>query len=112
MWIPVSNNIAPPYYAVIFTSIKHQVDEDYYQTFEELYALGSEIEGYLGWEDAKGEEVSISISYWKNMDAINEWKNNLSHQTAKRKAVAEWYKYYRMRICKVELDHQYQRNED
>lgn len=93
-----------PYYAVIFSSIKQEVEEDYYQIFKELKDKASKLDGYLGWEDGSGENGSIAISYWKDMATIQAWKRDTDHIKAKKLGVDKWYQYYRLRICKVEMD--------
>jgi heme-degrading monooxygenase HmoA len=93
----------PPYYAVIFTSVK-QNDEGYSVMAERMKVLAAEQEGYLGMESARNE-IGITVSYWSSLDAIREWKANLEHREAQRLGKTFWYSDYRIRICLVEREY-------
>jgi heme-degrading monooxygenase HmoA len=66
--------------------------------------LAQEQPGFLGYESAGDHKAGIFISYWENMDAINNWRQNSTHLMAKAKA-DQWYKRYLSQICKVEHCH-------
>jgi heme-degrading monooxygenase HmoA len=93
-----------PYYAVIFSTIRTSVDEDYLETAKQMEDLAKLQEGYLGIESAR-EEVGITVSYWQSLDAIVKWKNNVEHTVARNKGRELWYQQYKLRICKVERDY-------
>ena len=61
-------------------------------------------EGHLGNELFSNDEKYIFISYWKDLDSIEKWKNNKLHISAKKMAVT-WYKTYKMQISKLENDY-------
>ena len=90
-----------PYYAVIFTTIRTDVDENYEETAYQMELLAKEQKGYLGIESARAA-VGITVSYWESLEAISNWKNNLEHTVAREKGRAVWYQQYHLRICKVE----------
>ncbi|MBI3502765.1 MAG: DUF4188 domain-containing protein [Bacteroidetes bacterium] len=95
---------APPekdYYAVIFISTKEEDLTGYYEMDNKLMELAQTQIGFLGWENVKKDNQSIFISYWENMEAINNWRINSTHLTAKAQ-VSKWYKRYLSQICKVE----------
>ncbi len=94
----------PPYYAVIFTTLRTHVDENYEETAHQMELLAKQQEGYLGIESARAK-VGITVSYWKSLEAISNWKNNLEHTVAREKGRAVWYQQYQLRICKVERDY-------
>lgn len=94
----------PPYYAVIFTSIKTTSDNGYDDMAELMIALASEQEGFLGIEGARNE-VGIAVSYWKDTDSIKKWKQNSAHLIAQDKGRKLWYEHYKTRIAKVERDY-------
>ncbi len=93
----------PPYYAVIFTSIRTEVDNGYTETAQAMLNLASNQPGFLGFESAR-QEIGISVSYWDSLEAIRAWKDNPSHQHAQNQA-ADWYSTFRVRICRVERDY-------
>ncbi len=75
-----------PYYAVIFTSYANEVTEEYIETDKLVYEEACKIEGFIGMESVR-QEMGISISYWVDLESIQLWKNNTSHQVAKRKGI-------------------------
>ena len=95
-----------PYYAVIFASVRTEVEDGYIETNAELEKMAESIDGFLGTESTRGERdgLGLSISYWKNLDAIAEWKKHTHHRMAKEKGIKDWYKSYSIRITKVEQD--------
>lgn len=93
----------PPYYAVIFSSIRTQGDNDYAATAEHMLALASRQPGFLGFESAR-QEIGISVSYWDSLDAIKNWKQHLDHRQAQQRA-KDWYTRFQVRICRVEQEY-------
>jgi heme-degrading monooxygenase HmoA len=90
----------PPYYAVIFTSIRNDGDNGYAETAEAMLELASTQPGFLGFESAR-QEIGISVSYWSSLEAIATWKENAAHRQAQDNA-HEWYRIFHVRVCRVE----------
>jgi heme-degrading monooxygenase HmoA len=95
-----------PYYAVIFTSIRTYGDKDYSKMSKKMEALAKQQPGYLGIESAK-DVMGITVSYWKSLDAIKDWKENTDHLFAQSKGKSDWYSWYKVRICKVEREYEF-----
>ncbi|MEZ4801375.1 MAG: antibiotic biosynthesis monooxygenase [Gelidibacter sp.] len=95
-----------PYYAVIFTSIRTEGDNGYHEMSMLMDELAKEQDGYLGIESARNE-IGITISYWKSLEAIKHWKQQTDHVVAQRKGITDWYSWYKVRICKVERDYEF-----
>ncbi|MEZ4793391.1 MAG: antibiotic biosynthesis monooxygenase [Gelidibacter sp.] len=95
-----------PYYAVIFTSTRTEADNGYAEMSELMENLAKEQKGYLGMESARNE-VGITVSYWKDLEAIKKWKQQTDHLLAQRKGRSDWYSWYKVRICKVERDYEF-----
>jgi heme-degrading monooxygenase HmoA len=93
----------PPYYAVIFSSLRTENNDEYLETFDNLMGSASELDDFLGMESVR-DGFGISVSYWKSIEGIREWKNNLQHIAAKRKGIEKWYESYMMRIARVDYD--------
>ena len=91
----------PPYYAVIFTSVRTQVDEGYADMADAMMDLAARQPGFLGVEHAR-ETVGITISYWSSLGAIEGWKAQADHQLAQKLGREKWYARYTIRICRVE----------
>lgn len=97
----LANTPQPPYYAVIFSSIKKNNDTAYNDMAQKMEKLAKQQQGFLGIESAR-EEVGITVSYWQSLEAIQQWKNNVAHIEAQIKGKSDWYKNYKVRIAKVE----------
>jgi len=93
----------PPYYAVIFTSVRTDGDNGYSEMARRMVELASSQPGYLGFESAR-EEIGISVSYWSSLEAIKAWKENAFHRDAQSRA-RDWYKSFRVRVCRVEREY-------
>lgn len=93
----------PPYFAVIFTSVRTAADNDYGETAKQMLELASGKPGFLGFESAR-QEIGISVSYWASQEAITAWKENLVHRQAQGRA-NDWYKAFRVRVCRVEREY-------
>jgi len=94
------------YYAVIFTSKQKEDDYGYQKMAEQMEALAKQQPGYIGIESAKAA-IGITISYWESLDAIKNWKENAAHLFAQEKGKSDWYSWYRVRICKVEREYEF-----
>ena len=95
----------PPYYAVIFTSLRTDGDQGYSAMAEEMDKLSQQQEGYLGIESARNE-LGITVSYWRSLEDIKNWKANAQHLFAQKQGSEKWYEHYKVRICKVERDYE------
>ena len=96
----IANTPPPPYYAVIFTSIRTEGDNGYAETAENILALARQQPGFLGYESVRNG-VGISVSYWSSLEAIRNWRDNPEHKKVQARA-DDWYVDSRIRICKVE----------
>ena len=95
-----------PYYAVIFTSLRTDVENGYDETSQKMEELVKKQPGFLGMDSARND-VGITISYWNSLDAIKNWKQNLDHQIAQKNGKEKWYSSYQVRICKVEREYSF-----
>lgn len=96
-----------PYYAVIFTSIRTEGNNGYAAMADAMDKLAKQQEGYLGIESARNE-IGITVSYWQSLDAIRNWKANADHAIAQKYGREKWYANYKVRICKVERDYEFE----
>jgi len=100
----IANTPAPPYYAVIFSSIRTDDGEGYAEMAERMAELAAQQPGYLGIESARNE-VGITVSYWESLEAIRHWKANAEHLLAQKLGREKWYAAYKTRVCRVERDY-------
>lgn len=100
----IANTPAPPYYAVIFTSVRTEIATGYAQMADRMMELAAEQAGFLGVESARNE-IGITVSYWADLDSIRKWKAHAEHRLAQEIGRQTWYQTYKTRICKVERDY-------
>ena len=94
------------YYAVIFTSIKTEVEVGYAEMAIKMVELAKAQPGFIGMESARSE-IGITVSYWESLEAIRNWKVNMEHLEAQEKGKTTWYKNYKVRIAKVEREYEF-----
>ena len=94
----------PPYYAVIFSSLRTAGDDGYADMAARMMELAAKQPGFLGVESAR-DGLGITISYWESLDAISAWKQNAEHQMAQRLGRNKWYSAFRVRVAKIERDY-------
>ncbi|MFC6672439.1 antibiotic biosynthesis monooxygenase family protein [Marinobacterium aestuariivivens] len=100
----IANTPQPPYYAVIFTSLRTEGDNGYTEMADRMAVLASEQPGFLGIESAR-EAVGITVSYWSDLESIKNWKANLEHLKAQKLGREQWYSSFKTRISRVERDY-------
>ncbi|WP_372650601.1 antibiotic biosynthesis monooxygenase [Draconibacterium sp.] len=99
----IANTPKPPYYAVIFTTQRTTIDEGYAEMAQQMLELAQQQPGFLGEESAR-DGLGITVSYWENLEAIQNWKNNAKHLQAQKLGKEKWYKKYKLRVARVERD--------
>jgi heme-degrading monooxygenase HmoA len=100
----IANTPAPPYYAVIFTSLRREGDQGYGEAADRMVELASTQPGFLGIEAVR-EVLGVTVSYWKDLDSIKQWKANTEHIEAQSLGHEIWYSSFKVRIAKVERDY-------
>jgi heme-degrading monooxygenase HmoA len=99
---------ATPYYAVIFTSMRTDVDEGYEEMDRILCEAAAKQPGFLGAESARNG-LGITVSYWTDLESIAAWKADATHLVAQQRGRENWYEEYVTRICKVERDYSFKK---
>lgn len=98
----------PPYYAVIFTSLRTTLNDDYNETALRMVELAKQQVGFLGVESARNE-IGLTVSYWKDLESIKNWKENSEHLLAQEKGKKNWYESYCIRIAKIERTYSFKK---
>lgn len=104
----LANTPKPPYYAVIFSSLRTDGDNGYGEMAARMVELAQQQPGFLGYESAR-DGVGITVSYWESEEAIRDWHANTEHRMAQERGFKEWYSAFRLRVAKVERDASFQR---
>ncbi|MDA7977274.1 MAG: antibiotic biosynthesis monooxygenase [Pirellulales bacterium] len=102
----IASTPKPPYYAVVFSSLRTGEDEaGYGQMATRMQELAAEQPGYLGIEPARGDDgLGITVSYWQDLQSIRAWRQHSEHQLAQQLGKSRWYAAYTLRIARVEAE--------
>ena len=108
-----ANTPPPPYYAVIFTSLRTDYQQGYAGTAKRMVELAALQPGFLGAESVRDAEgLGITVSYWQDEAAIAAWKQQAEHRLAQERGKRDWYAGYRVRIAKVERTYGFNADEE
>lgn len=86
----IANTPLPPYYAVIFTSMRTDGDNGYKEAAKSMEQLAKLQKGFLGMESAR-DGLGITVSYWQDLDSINMWRNHVEHTMVRERGRKQWY---------------------
>lgn len=94
----------PPYYAVIFSSVRRAEPGDgYAEAAARMEELAAAQPGFLGVESARGADgFGITVSYWATADDVTAWGRHAEHLLAQRFGRERWYASFALRVCRVE----------
>jgi heme-degrading monooxygenase HmoA len=104
----------PPYYAVVFTSLRHAEPGDGYDEMaQRMEELARAQPGFLGLESARGADgLGITVSYWATMADVAAWGQHAEHLVAQKLGRETWYQWFALRVCRVEHATEFTRSED
>jgi heme-degrading monooxygenase HmoA len=102
---------APPYYAVVFTSVRSAADAaGYADMAARMEELAARQPGFLGVESARDADgLGITVSYWSSLEAIAAWGRVVEHRAAQQLGRQRWYDAFRLRVCRVESERVFER---
>jgi len=93
----------PPYYVAVFTSVRTAEQAGYPETAARMEELVKDVPGYLGMDHAQTPGgLSITVGYFRDADALSQWRSNAEHRSARQRGRAEWYESYTLHVAKVE----------
>ncbi|MYQ96343.1 antibiotic biosynthesis monooxygenase [Streptomyces sp. SID4946] len=100
----------PPYYVAVFTAVPIEDRSGYGETNARMEDLVKEVPGYLGADHAQTPGgLSITVGYFRDADALTQWRSNAEHRAAQERGRAEWYQSYTLHVAKVERSHGFKR---
>ena len=100
----IAETPAPPYVAVMFTSLRTDGDNGYAAMSARMDELAARQPGYLGIEAAR-EGLGITVSYWVDEESARAWKEAAAHLVAQQRGRDTWYSDYRVRVATVTRDY-------
>jgi heme-degrading monooxygenase HmoA len=98
----------PPYYAVIFTSLRTDGDGGYGDMAERMVELATTQPGFLGVESVR-EGLGITVSYWPSLEDVARWRADAEHRVAQERGRSDWYSGYCVLVAKVEREYSFER---
>ena len=100
----------PPYYVAVFTTAPTEDRSGYSETNARMEDLVKDVPGYLGADHAQTPGgLSITVGYFRDADALTQWRSNAEHRAAQERGRAEWYRRYTLHVAKVERSHGFTR---
>jgi heme-degrading monooxygenase HmoA len=101
----------PPYYAVVFTSLRTPENAGYAETAEAMFALVREQPGFLGADSARGpDRLGITVAYFRDEESIAGWRANADHTAARKLGRERWYDSYAIHVARVERAYRFDRS--
>ncbi len=96
-------------YAVIFeVDPKPEGKQEYLDIAGELRAELERADGFISierFESLTNEGKMLSLSYWRDEEAIRAWRERVNHQQAQAKGRTELFNGYRIRVAQVVRDY-------
>lgn len=111
---PLVRGTAPPYYAAILTTVLSPDEHDlggYAEAASDMLAAAATVDGYLGMEYARDGDSGITVSYWRDLQALRSWREHIAHMAIQRIGQERFYLAYRARICRVEREYEWVRGQ-
>lgn len=93
--------------AVIF-EVEPRERDDYFRIAAALKPLLATIDGFISierFQSLSDEHRILSLSFWRDEDAIRQWRNLEPHRAAQTEGRASIFRDYRLRIAHVVRDY-------
>ncbi len=95
--------------AVIFEVEPHSEHrDDYFRIAAELRPLLAEIDGFISierFQSLSDETRILSLSFWRDEQAVAQWRALEAHRTAQGEGRARIFRDYRLRVAHVLRDY-------
>ncbi len=100
------------HYAVVFVSQRRDGDHGYNAAADRMLQLAAQQPGFIDVVSARDADgLSITVSYWRDLEAINAWRENSEHTLAREQGRHDWYQSYQLQIAKIERASTFDANE-
>jgi heme-degrading monooxygenase HmoA len=94
----------------VFTAVRDQDPSGYSETAARMEDLVKDVPGFLGMDHAQSPGgLAITVGYFRDADALAQWRSNAEHRAAQKRGRAEWYESYTLHVAKVERSHGFTR---
>ncbi len=96
-------------FAVIFEVEPEKENvQEYFDLAVELLPELEKIEGFISVErfsSLYNEGKYLSVSFWRDENALNQWREHLGHREAQEKGLKGIFRNYRIRVAEVIRDY-------
>ena len=96
-------------FAVIFEmEPEKERAQEYFDLAAELRPELEKIDGFISVErfiSMYNEDKYLSVSFWRDENALNQWREHLGHRDAQEKGLNEIFRNYRIRVAEVIRDY-------
>ncbi len=95
--------------AVIFeVEMKAGREQEYFDLAAKLRSDLEKIDGFISverFESLTHEGKYVSLSFWRDKDAVSRWRTHAEHQMAQRRGKSEIFSDFRIRVADVIRDY-------
>ena len=96
-------------FAVIFeVEPEKESAQEYFDLAAELRPELEKIDGFISVErftSMYNEGKYLSVSFWRDENALNQWREHLGHREAQEKGLINIFRNYRIRVAEVIRDY-------
>ena len=96
-------------FAVIFeVEPEKESAQEYFNLATELRPELEKIDGFISVErftSMYNEGKYLSVSFWRDENALNQWREHLGHRDAQEKGLINIFRNYRIRVAEVIRDY-------
>ena len=96
-------------FAVIFeVEPEKERAQEYFDLAAELRPELEKIDGFISVErftSMNNEGKYLSVSFWRDENALNQWREHLGHREAQEKGLINIFRNYRIRVAEVIRDY-------
>ena len=96
-------------FAVIFeVEPEKESAQEYFDLAAELRPELEKIDGFISVErftSMYNEGKYLSVSFWRDENALNQWREHLGHRDAQEKGIINIFRNYRIRVAEVIRDY-------
>jgi len=105
----IKNLVPSSYYAVIFSSKRTSEDQGGYEkASKRMVELAGKQKGFIKAESSRDSDgVGITVSYWRTLEDIKNWKMDAEHTEVQKLGREQWYEAFTTRICRVEKEYSF-----
>jgi len=88
-------------YAAVFIAELHYRDERYEAMAAQLRTIAMEQYGCIDVVSVSEGNREITISYWKDLQHMQKWKDAPEHRKAQQLGQSLWYASYKVQIVQI-----------